>query len=146
MRTSQFYSSISFSSDKICSLIHLFSHNFLLFLLHSGTRFRILSFNTPEPLFPLAGQPMVGHLINSCKRVFFTSWNVIFSFDRFVIWRTFTVCRKRWDLGLILLMGHIVLYNWNFVGRFSLNLHSSIQKCVGNAAKKNLNLGYLNQD
>lgn len=34
-----------------------------------GTRFRILSFNTPEPLFPLAGQPMVGHLINSCKRI-----------------------------------------------------------------------------
>lgn len=34
-----------------------------------GTRFRILSFNTPEPLFPLAGQAMVGHLINSCKRI-----------------------------------------------------------------------------
>ncbi|XP_073128028.1 uncharacterized protein [Henckelia pumila] len=34
-----------------------------------GTRIRILSFNTPEPLFPLAGQPMVGHLINSCKRI-----------------------------------------------------------------------------
>ncbi|XP_073018978.1 uncharacterized protein [Primulina eburnea] len=34
-----------------------------------GTRFRILSFNTPEPLFPLAGHPMVGHLINSCKKI-----------------------------------------------------------------------------
>ncbi|KZV17234.1 mannose-1-phosphate guanyltransferase alpha [Dorcoceras hygrometricum] len=41
-----------------------------------GTRFRILSFNTPEPLFPLAGQPMVGHLINSCKRVFFFTWTI----------------------------------------------------------------------
>lgn len=37
----------------------------------SGTRFRPLSFNTPEPLFPLAGQPMVHHHISACKRVYF---------------------------------------------------------------------------
>lgn len=37
----------------------------------SGTRFRPLSFSTPEPLFPLAGQPMVHHHISACKRVRF---------------------------------------------------------------------------
>lgn len=34
-----------------------------------GTRFRPLSFNTPEPLFPLAGQPMVHHHISACRRI-----------------------------------------------------------------------------
>ncbi|EYU44684.1 hypothetical protein ABFS82_08G016800 [Erythranthe guttata] len=34
-----------------------------------GTRFRPLSFNTPEPLFPLAGQSMVYHPISSCKKI-----------------------------------------------------------------------------
>ncbi|KAA8548043.1 hypothetical protein F0562_004696 [Nyssa sinensis] len=34
-----------------------------------GTRFRPLSFNTPKPLFPLAGQPMVHHPILACKRI-----------------------------------------------------------------------------
>ncbi|EEF44959.1 mannose-1-phosphate guanyltransferase, putative [Ricinus communis] len=34
-----------------------------------GTRFRPLSFNTPKPLFPLAGQPMVHHHIYACKRI-----------------------------------------------------------------------------
>ncbi|EOY03248.1 hypothetical protein QUC31_017796 [Theobroma cacao] len=34
-----------------------------------GTRFRPLSFNTPKPLFPLAGQPMVHHPISACKRL-----------------------------------------------------------------------------
>ncbi|KAF5746854.1 mannose-1-phosphate guanyltransferase alpha-like isoform X1 [Tripterygium wilfordii] len=34
-----------------------------------GTRFRPLSFNTPEPLFPLAGQPMVHHPISACTRI-----------------------------------------------------------------------------
>lgn len=34
-----------------------------------GTRFRPLSFNTPEPLFPLAGQPMVHHHISACKSI-----------------------------------------------------------------------------
>uniref|UniRef100_A0A5B7AHR1 Putative mannose-1-phosphate guanyltransferase alpha n=1 Tax=Davidia involucrata TaxID=16924 RepID=A0A5B7AHR1_DAVIN len=34
-----------------------------------GTRFRPLSFNTPKPLFPLAGQPMVQHPISACKRI-----------------------------------------------------------------------------
>ncbi|KAL3629280.1 hypothetical protein CASFOL_026502 [Castilleja foliolosa] len=33
-----------------------------------GTRFRPLSFNTPEPLFPIAGQPIVHHPISACKR------------------------------------------------------------------------------
>ncbi|BBH00366.1 ADP-glucose pyrophosphorylase family protein [Prunus dulcis] len=34
-----------------------------------GTRFRPLSFNTPKPLFPLAGQAMVHHPISACKRI-----------------------------------------------------------------------------
>ncbi|KAI4351522.1 hypothetical protein L6164_005886 [Bauhinia variegata] len=34
-----------------------------------GTSFRPLSFNTPKPLFPLAGQPMVHHPISACKRI-----------------------------------------------------------------------------
>ncbi|RVW52846.1 Mannose-1-phosphate guanyltransferase alpha [Vitis vinifera] len=34
-----------------------------------GTRFRPLSLNTPKPLFPLAGQPMVHHPISGCKRI-----------------------------------------------------------------------------
>ncbi|PKI77787.1 hypothetical protein CRG98_001835 [Punica granatum] len=34
-----------------------------------GTRFRPLSFNTPKPLFPLAGQPMVQHPIFACRRI-----------------------------------------------------------------------------
>ncbi|KAK6913165.1 Nucleotidyl transferase domain [Dillenia turbinata] len=34
-----------------------------------GTRFRPVSFNTPKPLFPLAGQPMVHHPISVCKRI-----------------------------------------------------------------------------
>ncbi|XP_059643720.1 uncharacterized protein LOC132285547 [Cornus florida] len=34
-----------------------------------GTRFRPLSFNTPKPLFPLAGLPMVHHPILACKRI-----------------------------------------------------------------------------
>lgn len=35
-----------------------------------GTRFRPLSFNTPKPLIPLAGQPMIHHPISACKMVF----------------------------------------------------------------------------
>uniref|UniRef100_A0A2P2KZG4 Nucleotidyl transferase domain-containing protein n=1 Tax=Rhizophora mucronata TaxID=61149 RepID=A0A2P2KZG4_RHIMU len=34
-----------------------------------GTRFRPLSFNTPKPLFPLAGQPMIYHHISACKKI-----------------------------------------------------------------------------
>ncbi|GJT14846.1 mannose-1-phosphate guanyltransferase alpha-like protein [Tanacetum coccineum] len=34
-----------------------------------GTRFRPLSFNTPKPLFPLAGQAMVHHPISACKSI-----------------------------------------------------------------------------
>lgn len=38
---------------------------------NAGTRFRPLSLNTPKPLFPLAGQPMVNHPISACKKVGF---------------------------------------------------------------------------
>lgn len=34
-----------------------------------GTSFRPLSFNTPKPLFPIAGQPMIHHPISACKRI-----------------------------------------------------------------------------
>lgn len=34
-----------------------------------GTSFRPLSFNTPKPLFPIAGQPMINHPISACKRI-----------------------------------------------------------------------------
>ncbi|KAF6159855.1 hypothetical protein GIB67_032939 [Kingdonia uniflora] len=34
-----------------------------------GTSFRPLSFRTPKPLIPLAGQPMVHHPIFACKRI-----------------------------------------------------------------------------
>ena len=48
-----------------------FDDSCLLLILFPGTRFRPLSFNTPKPLFPLAGQPMVHHPISACKRVFY---------------------------------------------------------------------------
>lgn len=34
-----------------------------------GTRFRPLSFNSPKPLFPIAGLPMIEHLIKACVQV-----------------------------------------------------------------------------
>ncbi|KAM1052586.1 hypothetical protein ACFX13_000180 [Malus domestica] len=34
-----------------------------------GTRFQPLSFNTPKPLFPLAGRAMVHHPISACKKI-----------------------------------------------------------------------------
>ncbi|RWS01288.1 mannose-1-phosphate guanyltransferase alpha-A-like protein, partial [Dinothrombium tinctorium] len=34
-----------------------------------GTRFRPLSFDLPKPLFPVAGRPMVQHLIEACTKV-----------------------------------------------------------------------------
>lgn len=34
-----------------------------------GTRFRPLSLNTPKPLFPLAGMPMIHHPISACRRI-----------------------------------------------------------------------------
>lgn len=37
--------------------------------LNSGTRFRPLSFQDPKPLFPVAGIPMIQHLIESCVKV-----------------------------------------------------------------------------
>ncbi|KAF2308639.1 hypothetical protein GH714_011632 [Hevea brasiliensis] len=47
-----------------------------------GTRFRPLSFNTPKPLFPLAGQPMVHHHISACRRshIFLLNCDVCCSF------------------------------------------------------------------
>ena len=35
----------------------------------TGTRFRPLSFDSPKPLFPVAGLPMVEHLIKACTQV-----------------------------------------------------------------------------
>lgn len=34
-----------------------------------GTNFRPLSFNTPKPLFPIAGQSMVHHPLSACKSI-----------------------------------------------------------------------------
>lgn len=34
-----------------------------------GTRFRPLSFDCPKPLFPVAGEPMLSHLIEACCRI-----------------------------------------------------------------------------
>ncbi|KAF6016399.1 hypothetical protein EB796_025283 [Bugula neritina] len=34
-----------------------------------GTRFRPLSLDVPKPLFPIAGHPMIYHLIESCSKV-----------------------------------------------------------------------------
>jgi len=34
-----------------------------------GTRFRPLSLDVPKPLFPIAGQPMIYHLIENCSKV-----------------------------------------------------------------------------
>ena len=35
----------------------------------AGTRFRPLSLDVPKPLFPVAGMPLVQHLIEACVRV-----------------------------------------------------------------------------
>ena len=73
-------------NSKLCfhgNFLHFFFilffwilYNYLIYLFifcccWAGTRFRPLSFNTPKPLFPLAGQPMVHHPISACKRVSF---------------------------------------------------------------------------
>ncbi|CAG2175950.1 unnamed protein product, partial [Oppiella nova] len=34
-----------------------------------GTRFRPLSLDSPKPLFPVAGLPMVEHLVKACALV-----------------------------------------------------------------------------
>ena len=34
-----------------------------------GTRFRPLSLEIPKPLFPIAGYPILYHLIESCAQV-----------------------------------------------------------------------------
>lgn len=34
-----------------------------------GTRFRPLSFNSPKPLFPIAGLPTIEHLIKACVKI-----------------------------------------------------------------------------
>ncbi|GFS45066.1 ADP-glucose pyrophosphorylase family protein [Actinidia rufa] len=48
----------------------------------TGTEFRSVSFNTPKPLFPLAGHPMVRHPISACKRshIFLLNCDVCCSF------------------------------------------------------------------
>jgi mannose-1-phosphate guanylyltransferase len=35
----------------------------------SGTRFRPLSMDTPKPLFPIAGKPMIYHHVSALSRV-----------------------------------------------------------------------------
>lgn len=45
------------------------THVIITFYLLSGTRFRPLSFDSPKPLFPVAGLPMVEHLIKACSLV-----------------------------------------------------------------------------
>ena len=45
----------SFFSREVCSSL--------------GTRFRPLSLEIPKPLFPIAGFPIVHHLIESCAQV-----------------------------------------------------------------------------
>lgn len=34
-----------------------------------GTRFRPLSLDTPKPLFPVAGRPLIAHHIEACVQV-----------------------------------------------------------------------------
>lgn len=34
-----------------------------------GTRFRPLSLDTPKPLFPLAGRPLIAHHIEACAQL-----------------------------------------------------------------------------
>lgn len=59
------------------------SHWFSCFLLHfcSGTRFRPLSLEIPKPLFPIAGFPILYHLIESCAQVSDIPYSI--SIDRF---------------------------------------------------------------
>lgn len=40
-----------------------------MIILPSGTRFRPLSLDTPKPLFPVAGVPLIQHLIEACTRL-----------------------------------------------------------------------------
>lgn len=41
----------------------------LEYILKIGTRFRPLSFNSPKPLFPIAGLPTIEHLIKACVKI-----------------------------------------------------------------------------
>ncbi|KAL8160629.1 hypothetical protein V2J09_002166 [Rumex salicifolius] len=46
-----------------------FSCFMVLIIAIAGTNFRPLSFNTPKPLFPIAGQAMVHHPLSACKTI-----------------------------------------------------------------------------
>lgn len=54
--------------QKGFNTIFLFSF-FIYIFFYSGTRFRPLSLNCPKPLFPIAGIPMIEHLIKACVKV-----------------------------------------------------------------------------
>lgn len=41
----------------------------IFYFYYTGTRFRPLSLNSPKPLFPVAGIPMIEHLIKACVEV-----------------------------------------------------------------------------
>ncbi len=42
---------------------------YISFFFYQGTRFRPLSLEIPKPLFPIAGFPILHHLIESCAQV-----------------------------------------------------------------------------
>lgn len=76
-------------SASLVDFLFLLFLNFLQFFLDfffPGTRFRPLSFNTPKPLFPLAGQAMVHHPISACKRVSFAKFSHFLLFGSPAIW------------------------------------------------------------
>ncbi|XP_022895347.1 mannose-1-phosphate guanyltransferase alpha-like [Olea europaea var. sylvestris] len=108
-----------------------------------GTRFRPLSFNTPKPLLPLAGRPMVHHPISACKKVCFTLslffFLIIFSgfdwlenlkiyivwyhYERWCFYINFTKQRIQITAGIVnrsLKCSHIFLLNCDVCCNFPL--------------------------